>query len=125
MEASSDTGESIAPAEANDVIQDLTFVTILKDYGKESDMTIAKPEGYDPSLFYNSCLNSHSTVTETGQTIWSPDMMITYGRTPNGKYMINWPIYGNDYYVNSIEMTREERVEAYSEAKKFTSLRPV
>lgn len=47
-------------------------------------------------------------------------MMITYGRTPNGKYMINWPIYGNDYYVNTIEMTPAERAEAYAEAKNFT-----
>ena len=46
--------------------------------------------------------------------------MMTYGRTPNGKYMINWPIYGNDHYVNTIEMTREERDEAYEEAKEFT-----
>ncbi|GLL54190.1 hypothetical protein KUBF_18520 [Bacteroides finegoldii] len=38
--------------------------------------------------------------------------MITYGKLPNNKYMINWPIEGNDYYVNLIEMTREEREEA-------------
>lgn len=120
MEASADTGESIAPAEANDVIQDLTFVAILKDYGKDADMTIEKPEGYDPSVFYNSCANPHSSVPETGQTLWSPEMMITYGRTPNGKYMINWPIYGNDYYVNAIEMSREEREDAYAKAKNFT-----
>lgn len=118
MESASDTGESIAPAEACDVIQDLTFVTILKDYGR--DMTIARPENYDPAPFYNCCLNAHSTVAETGQTLWSPEMMITYGRTPSGKYMINWPIYGNDFYVNSIEMTRAERVEAYRKAKDFT-----
>ena len=47
-------------------------------------------------------------------------MMITYGKTPNGKFMINWPIYGNDYYINSIEMTPEERKEAYKAAKNFT-----
>ena len=120
MESASDTGESIAPAEANDVIQDLTYVAILKDYGKDADMTIEKPEGYDPSPFYNSAVNEHNTVSETGQTIWSPGMMITYGKTPNGKYMINWPIYGNDYYVNSIEMTPAERNEAYKAAKNFT-----
>ena len=125
MEASSDTGESIAPAEANDVIQDLTYVAILKDYGKDADMTIEKPEGYDPAPFYNSAVNAGNVIaedgkTETGQTIWSPGMMITYGKTPNGKYMINWPIYGNDYYVNSIEMTPAERKEAYKAAKNFT-----
>jgi hypothetical protein len=47
-------------------------------------------------------------------------MMITYGRTPEGRYMINWPIYGNDYYVNSIEMSPEERADAYRKAKDFT-----
>ena len=120
MESSSDTGESIAPLESNDVIQDLTCVAILKDYGEGADMTIEKPEGYDPSAFYNCCANPLSSVPETGQTLWSPEMMITYGRTPNGKYMINWPISGNDYYVNSIEMTREERAQAYQKSKDFT-----
>lgn len=120
MEAASDTGESIAPEQANDVIQDLTYVAILKDYGPDADMTIAKPEGYDPAPFYNSAVNPNNTVSETGQTIWSPGMMITYGNTPNGKYMINWPIYGNDYYINSIEMTPQERKEAYKAAKNFT-----
>ena len=120
MEASEDTGESIAPQEANDIIQDLTYVAFLKDYGPDADMTIEKPEGYDPAPFYNSAVHPMNTVSETGQTIWSPGMMITYGRTPGGRYMINWPIYGNDYYVNSIEMTPEERVEAYKAAKNFT-----
>ena len=126
MEAASDTGESIAPEQANDVIQDLTFVTILKDYGKDADMTIEMPEGYDPEPFYNSATHAKNVFdqetgkTETGQTIWSPGMMITYGKTPNGKYMINWPIYGNDYYINSIEMTPAERKEAYKAAKNFT-----
>ena len=120
MESSADTGESIAPNESNDVIQDLTFVAHLKDYGPDADMTIEIPDGYDPTRFYNSCVNQYSTSPETGQTLWSPQMMITYGRTPAGRYMINWPICGNDYYVNSIEMTREERAQAYQKAKNFT-----
>ena len=84
MDSSEDTGESIAPYNANDVIQDMTFVAFLKDYGPDADMTIDKPEGYDPSLFADSCLNPLSDgVAETGQTVWSPEMMITYGRTPD------------------------------------------
>lgn len=47
-------------------------------------------------------------------------MMITYGKLPNNKYMINWPIEGNDYYVNLVEMTREEREEALKYAKHYT-----
>lgn len=120
MEASALTGESIAPAESNDVIQDLTYVAFLKDYGEDADMTVPEPEGYDPSLFANAARNGMSTVAETGQTLWSPEMMITYGRTPQGRYMVNWPIYGNDYYVNAVEMSREQRNAAYEEAKHFT-----
>lgn len=120
MEASSLTGESIAPDQSNDVIQDLTYVAFLKDYGPDADITIPEPEGYDPSLFANSALNPMSTVAETGQTIWSPEMMITYGKTPQGRYMINWPIYGNDFYINAVEMDREQRNEAFAQAKNFT-----
>lgn len=120
MEAASDTGESIAPESANDIIQDLTYVAILKDYGPDVDMTIEKPEGYDPTPFYNSAKCQYNTVSETGQTIWPAQQMITYGALPGGKYMINWPIYGNDFYVNTIEMTPEERRAAYEDAKDFT-----
>lgn len=120
MDSSSETGESIAPEEANDVIQDLTYVAFLKDYGPEADMTIPEPEGYDPTLFYNCAVNPRNTVSETGQTIWPAEMMITYGRTPGGRYMINWPIYGNDHYANTIDMTPQERTEAYKAAKNFT-----
>ena len=120
MDASCDTGESIAPEEANDVIQDLTMVAMLKDYGPDADMTIEMPEGYDPAPYYNCAINPKNTEIYTAQARWTPEMMISYGRTPNGKYMINWPIYGNDYYVNTIEMTPQERQEAYAEAKNFT-----
>lgn len=120
MEASQETGESIAPDQANDVIQDLTYVAFLKDYGPDADMTIEMPEGYDPAPFYNSCQNPMNVENVTGQTIWSPEMMISYGKTPEGRYMINWPIYGNDYYVNTIEMSRKEREEALQKAKHFT-----
>ena len=120
MEASRETGESIAPDQANDVIQDLTYVAFLKDYGPDADMTIEMPEGYDPAPFYNSCQNPMNVENVTGQTIWSPEMMISYGKTPEGRYMINWPIYGNDYYVNTIEMSRKERDEALQKAKHFT-----
>ena len=121
MDSSSETGESIAPENANDVIQDMTFVAFLKDYGPDADMTIDKPEGYDPSLFADSCMNPLSDgVAETGQTVWSPEMMITYGRTPGGRYMINWPIYGNDWYANVIDASPEERRAAYDDARNFT-----
>jgi hypothetical protein len=46
--------------------------------------------------------------------------MITYGKLPNNKYMINWPIEGNDYYLNLIEMSPQEREKALKKAKSFT-----
>lgn len=121
MEASAETGESIAPEHSNDVVQDLTYVAFLKDYGPDVDMTIDEPDGYDPSDFADCARNSLSgETTQTGQTLWSPEMMISYGKTPQGRYMINWPIYGNDFYVNLIEMSPRERENAMEEAKRFT-----
>lgn len=120
MEAASLTGESIAPEQSNDVIQDLTYVAVLKDYGPDADMTVDMPEGYDPAPFVNSAQNPLNTEPVTGQTIWPAADMITYGALPNGKYMINWPICGNDFYVNAIEMSETERKAAFDKAKHFT-----
>lgn len=118
MDSRHDTGEDIAPEKANDIIQDLTCVAILKDYGR--DMTIARPEGYDASLFACSCINALCTGKDTTRTHWSCGMMLSYGKLPNNKYMINWPVRGNDYYVNMIDMGPQERTEAIKEAKRRT-----
>ncbi len=118
MESRFDTRESVAPEEANNIIQDLTYVAILKDYGQ--DMSIEMPEGYDPKDFACACINRHCINPKEPERMWSKEMLITYGKLPNNKYMINWPIDGNDYYVNSIDMSEEERDEAYQLAKDFT-----
>ena len=52
--------------------------------------------------------------------MWPREKMITYGKLPGGKYMINWPIEGNDYYVNMIDMDAAERAEAVRRAKNHT-----
>ena len=118
MEARSVSGEDIAPEKANGVIQDLTYVMILKDFGV--DKTIAEPEGYDPSLFYCTVKSPDCTQPKPGQALWPADKMITYGKLPNGRYMINWPIDGNDYHVNMLEMNSQEREEAIRKAKNFS-----
>ena len=120
MDARSTTGESIAPESANDIVQDMTYVAILKDYGKGADKTIERPDGYDPSMFANCCKNKNNTVPRPGQALWSPQEMLDYGKLPGGKYMLNWPIEGNDYYTNVIEMSPEERLSEYKKAKDFT-----
>ena len=106
-------GEDIAPDEKNDVIQDLTYVMILKNYNK--NVKIQEPENYDPSEFY--CSTSSPNCPESDKALWSPEQMMNYGRLPNDKIMINWPIYGNDYYSNLLEMNADEREEVFKKAK--------
>ena len=106
-------GEDIAPDEKNDIIQDLTYVMILKNFGKS--MKIEKPINYDPSEFY--CSTSSINCPESDKALWSPDQMMNYGKLPNDKIMINWPIYGNDYYSNLLEMNEDQRKVVFKKAK--------
>lgn len=118
MDSRADTGEDIAPDSARNIIQDLTMVAILKDYGRE--MVMDEPEGYDPAEFACTCETGICPDPDDRSHNYSPEYMMTYGKLPNGKYMINWPFAGNDYYVNLVEMTPEERSEALEEAKAKT-----
>ena len=118
MDSRHDTGEDIAPENANDIVQDLTYVAVLKDYGREVPMS--RPEGYDPSLFACSCITPLCSGEGNETAKWSCEAMLNYGKLPNNKYMINWPLSGNDYYVNMIEMDQEGRAEAIEEAKQRT-----
>ena len=118
MESKALTKEDVAPDSANNIIQDLTYVAILKDYGV--DVTIPKPENYHPEEFACACENSYCQTPKEPDRVWSKDMMITYGKLPNNKYMINWPIEGNDYYLNLVDMSREERDKALQDAKDYT-----
>ena len=113
MDSNEMYNENIAPEIKNDIIQDLTFVMILKNYNKK--VKIDKPEGYDASEFY--CSTSHKDCPESDKALWSPQQMMNYGKLPNDKIMINWPIYGNDYYSNLIEMSEEEREVVFEKAK--------
>ena len=118
MESREVTHEDVAPENANNIVQDITYVAILKDYHR--DVTIPRPEGYDSTEFACCCANELCINPKEPDRVWSRDMMITYGKLPNDKYMINWPIEGNDYYVNLIEMTPEERAAALDKAKHYT-----
>ena len=120
FDAKSDTHESIALDKALDVVQDITMVAILKDYGADADMTISRPEGYDKDRYANSCDNPLADPSTTDQALWAPEKMLSYGAISGGKYMINWPIHGNDYYVNLIDMSPEEREAAIREATDIT-----
>lgn len=118
MESRDDTKEDVAPEKANNIVQDITYVAVLKDYGR--DVTMPRPAGYNPNEFACACANPVCITPKEPDRVWSKEMMLTYGRLPNGKYMINWPIEGNDYYVNLIEMSPEERTKALDDAKHYT-----
>lgn len=120
MDSKERTGESFAPDEANDIIQDMTYVVTLKDYGRGANKTIKKPKGYNAIEFEGSCDVSDPATFESGNN--DCQKMIQYARLPNDKYMINWPKKGNDIYLNIIEMSRREREKAL-EAAKLHSLR--
>jgi len=118
MESRKETNESVAPETSNDIIQDITYVAILKDYGK--DVTIPCPKDYDPKEFACCCVNQLCTHSLEPNNRWSKEKLISYGKLPNNKYMINWPMEGNDFYVNLIEMSLGQRQEALKLAKKHT-----
>ena len=105
MDSSRDMGEDVAPEEANDIIQDLTYVITARFYDR--DMTISRPKGYDASL-YEGC--------NPGGT----DAMLSYGLLPGGDVMLNWPINGNDAYMNLVEAGKEERDSLLEEAKRIS-----
>lgn len=122
MDSRFDTGESFAPEKANNIIQDLTYVVVLKDYGRNADKTIPRPEGYDPKEFECCCDVTDPSADAHHQRAIDCNQMITYGKLPNNKYMINWPKCGNDIYLNLIEMSKKDR-EAALAAAKLHSLR--
>ena len=84
-------------------LQDMTYVAVVKEYGHPVPMQ--EPEDYDPS-YYRHCCDT-----------WSPEMMLSYGRLPDGHIMLNWPQSGNDIYLDYLSMTREE---VYRQAKNRT-----
>jgi len=114
MESRTETGEEMAPEFANDIVQDLTWVAVLKDFGKDADKTIAKPAGYDPEMFKGSCAMTVDSI------LIDCEKMIGYARLPNNKYLINWPRHGNDIYLNVVEMSRVERTAELQKAKEKT-----
>ena len=114
MEAKSLTGEANAPEESNNIVQDLTWVAILKDFGAGSEKIIEKPVNYNPDLYRGSCSMTVDSI------LINCEKMLSYGRLPMNKYMINWPRNGNDIYLNVVEMSREKRNIELRKAKEIT-----
>ena len=116
-----DVAKAVGADELKDRLsaQDLTYVAIVKDYGHP--VPIGEPEGYDRMQYANCCDNPLATNTDgsnpMGQKLWSPEMMLSYGRLPDGYYMLNWPIGANDYFAEYLDMTPQEQADMIRRAK--------
>lgn len=118
MDTQSTYNEVIAPQKANNIIQDLTYAAILKDYGAGANKTLPKPANYTASEFNCACKEFCDNPNAKRQNPCAS--LMTYAKLPNGKVLINWPINGNDYYANMVEMSENERENAIREAKAVT-----
>lgn len=116
MEDKNYSKEAMAPGK-NNIIQDLTWAAVLKDYGKETDASIPRPANYDSTLFFCCC-----TDAPCNGKPWNGNAqkMLDYGKLSNGKFMLNWPPHGNDYYINVIDLRQIDREKALQPARDKT-----
>lgn len=118
MDSKSLNNEPFALEQGNDIVQDLTYVVTLKDFGQGADKTIKEPKNYKKEEFAGCCdVSDPATFNKDNNDCFK---MLTYGRLPNNKFMINWPKKGNDIYLNIVEKTPEERTLLLEEAKQMT-----
>lgn len=119
MEADDISKENVGMKQSNNIVQDLTYAAVLKDYGKGADKTIPKPANYNPEEFDAACSNYYNNKSRQKPSV-DAQKMLDYGKLPNNKYMLNWPGYGNDYYVNMLSLNRSQRDSALELAKQQT-----
>ncbi|MFM9907909.1 MAG: FAD-dependent oxidoreductase [Chitinophagaceae bacterium] len=117
MESKEYSKEKMAPGK-NNIIQDITLAAVLKDYGKGVDVTIARPQGYDSTLYFCCCTDAPCIKGNPYKV--DAQKMLDYGKLPNDKYMINWPAHGNDSYINVINLKPIEREKVLQSAKNKT-----
>ncbi len=117
MESPEYSKEKMAPGK-NNIIQDLTWTAILKDYGPGMDINIERPANYDSTQYFCCCTDAPCISGKPYQV--NAEKMLDYGRLPNNKFMINWPAHGNDFYVNAVEMIPPEREKYWELAREKT-----
>lgn len=96
FDSRNDTGEALAPVNATNQIQDISWIAILKDFGKGADKTITKPEGFEASQY--ACLKKTDIKK-----------LLKTGALMNDKFMINWNDCASQYSVTSNDLLPENR----------------
>jgi hypothetical protein len=109
-ELQSEWGEPSAPIASNSLtqqypIQAPTWVVVLQKFTQAAPK-IAPPPNYDPKKFVGAWDNHGA------------ESFLNYGRLPGNRFMINWPIRGNDYGegLERLIGSREERSQFHQEA---------
>jgi len=91
-EMQSEFGEPSAPIEPNSLtqtypVQAPTWVVVMQDFGKDAIAPeIAAPEVETPADRFAAAWIKYGG-----------EHFLDYGRLPGDRFMINWPIHGNDY----------------------------
>ncbi len=108
--------ESLAQ-NAEQCIQPLTYVAILKKDSKPS--TPVKPKNYDRENF--KCVIK-SPLCPDSISLFGIERLLSYGRMPNDKLMINIPShsYGNDFHATTPNLENFSREEILEEAKNYS-----
>lgn len=117
------TGEPDAPETPDLEIQDVTYVAILKDYGKtEGRMAPPAPTtpDYDPAWFKSSIALDADSPDNHDHLLHTWETFIDYGKLPRSKYMINWPFHANDFPDALACFDRSGREDAYRRARAHT-----
>ncbi len=91
-EMQTEFNEASAPVNPNNLtqkypVQSPTWVVILQDFGSDEAPEIEAPPHDNPQQFMKAWEN------------YGSEQFLNYGRLPGGRFMINWPLHGNDYGV--------------------------
>lgn len=111
-----DFNEPSAPTELQDwmkryPIQVPTWVVVLKDYGEgQTAPAIDGPTNFDLTQFEQAWEN------------YGGEKFLNYGRLPGDRFMINWPIHGNDYGegVDRLIQSEDARIAYGLEAQRHS-----
>ncbi|MBW4559230.1 MAG: FAD-dependent oxidoreductase [Trichormus sp. ATA11-4-KO1] len=111
-ELQSEWEEPSAPADYNYLtenypVQAPTWVVVMQDFGEAIASEIPAAPNYDASLFAGAW------------DAYGAEKFLNYGRWSGGRFMINWPICGNDYAegVGRLIQSEQAKQEFFQESR--------
>ena len=104
---------------AEDCVQPLTYVAILKNNPEDEYHVLDKPKNYDAENY--RCLVDNSNRAQSSSN-FDKDHFLSYGKMPNDKLMINIPSHscGNDFHATAKDLESYSRKDILQKAKEYT-----